>query len=234
MNYVISDIHGCYQELRNVISKIDFTDKDMLYVLGDIVDRGLYPMKALQYIMGLNNAVFIMGNHDYMLYYFMKKLGLNWSTEALAQCEETVLYDFQVWLEDGGNTTMKDFISLSKKEKEEVYRFFQMASYFQKIEYEEKTYILVHAGIKDFVESKKLSEYENTDFLFERAMYETRYFDDLNTYFITGHTPTAQIRKDNMAKVYEENGHIAIDCGCVYGGKLAIYCLDNGSVIYSD
>lgn len=32
--------------------------------------------------------------------------------------------------------------------------------------------------------------------------------------------------------VYEGNGHIAIDCGCVYGERLAAYCLDDGRVVY--
>ena len=53
-----------------------------------------------------------------------------------------------------------------------------------------------------------------------------------NTYIITGHTPTTLIREDGEQLVYEENGHIAIDCGCVFGGKLAAYCLDTGEVYY--
>lgn len=34
------------------------------------------------------------------------------------------------------------------------------------------------------------------------------------------------------AKVFMKNGHIAIDCGCVYGGKLAAYCIETGEVEY--
>ena len=36
------------------------------------------------------------------------------------------------------------------------------------------------------------------------------------------------------AKVFMENGHIAIDCGCVYGGRLAAYCIETGEVEYVD
>ena len=42
------------------------------------------------------------------------------------------------------------------------------------------------------------------------------------------------INRDASTKVYIGNGHIAIDCGCVYGGKLAGYCIDSGEVIYVD
>lgn len=49
---------------------------------------------------------------------------------------------------------------------------------------------------------------------------------------MTGHTPTLKIKEGKDICIYEENGHIAIDCGCVYGHKLAAYCLDDGSVRY--
>ena len=49
---------------------------------------------------------------------------------------------------------------------------------------------------------------------------------------VTGHTPTFLIREDQLPLVYEANGHIAIDCGCVYGERLAAYSLDDGRVLY--
>ena len=41
MHYVISDIHGCYAQFAELLNLIRFKDTDTLYVLGDIVDRGL-------------------------------------------------------------------------------------------------------------------------------------------------------------------------------------------------
>ena len=72
------------------------------------------------------------------------------------------------------------------------------------------------------------------DFICERTNYNRRYFQDRNTYVITGHTPTMYINRDASSKVYTGNGHIAIDCGCVYGGKLAAYCIEEDTVIYVD
>lgn len=40
MTYVMSDIHGCYREYREMLEKIVFSDADTLYILGDVVDRG--------------------------------------------------------------------------------------------------------------------------------------------------------------------------------------------------
>ena len=55
---------------------------------------------------------------------------------------------------------------------------------------------------------------------------------DENTYLVTGHTPTPTIRADRKPEVYEDNGYIALDCGCVFGGNLAAYCLDTGEITY--
>ena len=68
--------------------------------------------------------------------------------------------------------------------------------------------------------------------LFYRADYKKRYYSDKDKYLITGHTPVMAIRKDKQALVYEELGHIAIDCGCVFGKRLAVYCVDTGEAYY--
>lgn len=49
---------------------------------------------------------------------------------------------------------------------------------------------------------------------------------------VTGHTPTPFIRADRKPLVYEAGNHIAIDCGCVFGGQLAAYCVETGEVTY--
>ena len=48
MTYVISDIHGCYDKYMQMLDKIKFKDSDEMYVLGDVVDRGEYPVKVLR------------------------------------------------------------------------------------------------------------------------------------------------------------------------------------------
>ena len=42
MIYVISDLHGCYEEYIKMLELINFNGNDTLYVLGDICDRGNY------------------------------------------------------------------------------------------------------------------------------------------------------------------------------------------------
>lgn len=230
MKYVVADIHGCYEEYMELMQKIKLTDEDRLYILGDAVDRGSEPMKVLLDMMKRQNITYIIGNHDYLLLYFIRKLGLELS--CISNMSEDDVEDFQAYLEDGGLVTIEAFMKLSPAEKQAVYDFLENANVYDEVIADNKRYILVHAGITNFKEEKSLDEYDVLDFICERADYSRQYFQDSNTYLITGHTPTMYINRDSSSKVYIENGHIAIDCGCVYGGKLAAYCIDSDEVIY--
>ena len=54
--YVIGDIHGEAEQLKMLLQKMDLKAEDEMYVLGDVVDRGQYPMEALQILMSLPNC----------------------------------------------------------------------------------------------------------------------------------------------------------------------------------
>mgnify|MGYP004671963733 FL=1 len=74
MHYVMSDIHGCYEEFIEMLELINFKNEDDLYILGDILDRGENPIKILQYIKNKSNIHMLLGNHeDMMLIYYQRK-----------------------------------------------------------------------------------------------------------------------------------------------------------------
>lgn len=232
MKYVIADIHGCYEKYMELIRKINLTEEDHLYILGDALDRGAEPMKVILDLAQRKNITYIIGNHDYLFLYFIRKLGLDLSSVSNMSADDFV--DFQAYLEDGGLVTIEAFMKLSTAEKQTVCDFLENANVYDEVIADNKRYILVHAGISDFKEEKSVDEYDVLDFICERTDYSRRYFKDKNTYVITGHTPTMYINRGSSSKVYIGYGHIAIDCGCVYGGKLAAYCIEDGSVTYVD
>ena len=51
MIYVMSDIHGEYDKFKEVLKQINLQKEDLLYVLGDVVDRGPHPMEILLKMM---------------------------------------------------------------------------------------------------------------------------------------------------------------------------------------
>ena len=38
--YIMSDLHGCFDELNAMLAKIGFSDQDKLILAGDYIDRG--------------------------------------------------------------------------------------------------------------------------------------------------------------------------------------------------
>lgn len=70
MNYVISDIHGRIDLFEKMLDKINLKDGDMLYVLGDCIDRGggLEVALKLSELKKKGLVTFILGNHE--LIYF--------------------------------------------------------------------------------------------------------------------------------------------------------------------
>ncbi len=232
MRYVISDIHGCYDEYISLISKLDLTEMDELYILGDALDRGPEPIRVIKDIMNRNDAVYILGNHDYLFLYFVGKLGVELSCASELTREDTE--DFKLYLEDGGFSTIKKYMQLTYEEKKDIQNYLLNAESFCVLGEDEEKYILVHAGIANFREDMVLDKCDILDFIFDSIDYSKRYYQNKNIHIITGHTPTMYIRNDSKPELYKENGHIAIDCGCVYGGRLAAYCIETGEVIYED
>ncbi|NIH41008.1 MAG: symmetrical bis(5'-nucleosyl)-tetraphosphatase [Buchnera aphidicola (Periphyllus aceris)] len=67
--YFIGDIHGCYNQFKFLLKKINFNLlTDELWITGDLVGRGPDSLKVLKYIFSLKNkARLVLGNHDLTL-----------------------------------------------------------------------------------------------------------------------------------------------------------------------
>lgn len=232
MQYIIADIHGCYSEYLELLDKIGFDDEDELFILGDSMDRGPEPIKVIQDLMERPNVTYVLGNHDDMMLQSLKKLAVDITESNLSNLSEDVLLSYYHWISDGGAITAEQFRKLPQEKRKDVIDYLECASPYEMIEDNDKLYILVHAGIQNFDPNKELDEYNVSDFLWERLDYGRRYFPGDRIILVSGHTPTVMIRDDKKPFIYRENGHIALDCGCVFGGNLAAYCIETGEVTY--
>jgi bis(5'-nucleosyl)-tetraphosphatase (symmetrical) len=68
-SYIIGDVQGCFDSLQKLLKKIKFSiDKDRLFFLGDVVNRGNKSLETLSFIKDLkDNAKMVLGNHDFHL-----------------------------------------------------------------------------------------------------------------------------------------------------------------------
>ncbi len=63
--YVMSDIHGCYDEFLSMLKKIGFSDTDRLIMAGDYIDRGTQSYEMLKWIEQWSpNILLLRGNHE--------------------------------------------------------------------------------------------------------------------------------------------------------------------------
>lgn len=64
--YCIGDIQGCDAALEDLLGKLAFSpSRDVLYVLGDLVNRGPASASVLRRLMALEGSAFcLLGNHD--------------------------------------------------------------------------------------------------------------------------------------------------------------------------
>ena len=64
--YAIGDVQGCFDQLQQLLQKLQYDpDKDVLWFVGDIVNRGPDSLKTLRFIRSLGNrAITVLGNHD--------------------------------------------------------------------------------------------------------------------------------------------------------------------------
>ena len=228
----MSDIHGHYDYYIRMLEKISFSDDDMLYILGDVVDRGPHPIKVLQDLRLRPNVCCLAGNHEVMFCECMKTLMQEITEESIKSIDYEVIEKLTNWQQNGSIPTTDEFHKLSKSEKKEIAEFVFEFEVYEEVHTAMGEFLLVHAGLGNFNPNREIWEYELDELVWDRTDYETRYYE--NKFVVTGHTPTIFI-ENNPKKgfIYKLNGNIAIDCGCgIPGGRLGCLRLDDMTEFY--
>jgi len=230
----MSDLHGCFETYKAMLKKIDFSDDDILYILGDVIDRGPKPVSILLDLMERANVVVLAGNHCAMACQCFIFLMMEITDKSVGRLDENMVMNLMQWQINGAQSTIDEFRKCNRKTQTEIIDFITDFDLCEQVEVGGKTFILAHGGLGNFAPDKQLYDYTLDEIVWERPDYSKAYFSD--KYVVTGHTPTMSIKENKRpGYIFHSNNHIAIDCGCTYkGGRLACIRLDDMKEFYVD
>ncbi|ASK60790.1 hypothetical protein CFK37_00490 [Virgibacillus phasianinus] len=225
---VIGDIHGCFDELLELLYLLGYQKKQDIFVhptnrkpifAGDITDRGPNSLAVIRLVYNMvvkhRVAGYVPGNHCNKLYRYF--LGNN------------------VRINHGLETTVDEYLSLGQREQKKIRHQFmtlyEAAPLY--LQLPEANAIVAHAGIKEayigrtdkkvktFVLYGDITGASNADGTPIRGDFAQDYHGD--PWIVYGHTPVLEPRQVNHS--------LNIDTGCVFGNKLTAFRMPENETV---
>lgn len=213
--YACSDIHGQYRLFKKMLKDIRFSDDDLLYILGDIIDRGPESIPMLQDIMQRDNVMCLLGNHEFMMY----------TNYRYPEKDNSWLYSA-----NGGTVTRADFEKLSTAEQEKILNFIGNMALQIDLTVEGEHFLLSHSDFiadKNSILFKDVSYHVATGTVWNSPwrtwehVPKKKYKTD-NRIHVIGHVPVQYLDENpspGEAYVDLKNNIVNIDLGCAGIGK---------------
>lgn len=225
MVYVMSDIHGEYDKFIKMLELINFSKKDILYILGDVVDRGKFPIKTLLHIMENRNMNMILGNHEeFMLDYFSRNKNI--PTDYMIYEQQF----YETWFSNGGVETCRDLRNY-REQFDNIIDCLKSLPLTKTLLVNGDIFTIAHANLE--IVDGEISPNQIRDvILWERRNPSINQTLKKNNYLITGHTPTYNLNAGKSTKIFKKESWICIDGGAVFGGALTCLRLDDMKEFY--
>ncbi len=239
--YLMSDIHGDLERFHRALERIQFhKEKDHLYILGDVIDRGKYGMEMLSYAMANQEWLhLLLGNHEMFLRNYLNPRNDEERLERFVY--ETYQY--------GGKPTLEKIDKMSFEEKYKVAKFLWSLPLYEIIDTPKGKMVLTHSGLDadHLVEKEdKISIIESIEAAYEYDEFEYLISCDIHHLaagqlkrldypMIIGHYPCRFLNEDGSNKIYHGLNYMCIDGGCGYPedhGQLAVYRLEDEAEWY--
>lgn len=234
MIYATSDIHGWpLDDFLRLLDRAKFGDGDLLYVLGDVIDRnGDGGVAMLRWITARPNVRLLLGNHEAMMLacdFFLEDL----SGASTAQMDFEEKKKLALWLQNGAKPTILSLAALNNNAPEAVRGLLDMLrglKLYETVSAGGRDFLLVHSGLDNFAPDRPLEDYAPMELLWCRPSADDVYFPDKMT--ILGHTPTGY-RFGETGKMFRTDTWIDIDTGAAGGGKPMLLRLDDLEPFYA-
>jgi len=198
---VVGDIHGCFDELSDLLEKTNFGSDDRLVSVGDLITKGPKSREVLDLFMTDKRFSAVIGNHDLAI-------RRRWNGEKFK-------------LKASQKPTHKEL----KKEKEKYLPYLNSLPFIIDL----NTHLVVHAGLRPGVALHSQTTDDLTELRTlgpdKTSRDGTPWYDVYGGEKIVlfGHWPAAEPRLGHNA--------IGLDTGCVYGHKLTALIIETGEFV---
>ena len=236
-NIIIGDVHGCLDELKELINKLELVSTDHLFFIGDLIDKGPDSVGVVKYVYELSklySTVLILGNHEEKFLRFIQHIN-----DASGIEKEM--------------TGIDKFHDLYKKLNDEELRFLKDAYYC--LHLPDLNALILHAGVLpnspitlpasygyntdlSAHQKKTLSLLNKTRFISSSGKFIARDQESNQDFFWAeiydgrwghiyfGHQPFVQLGPKQFTNA------TGIDNGCVFGGWLTAVEISTDGVRY--
>ncbi len=174
--YAVSDLHGQLWAYEEIIKRLE--PDDLVYCLGDCVDRGPYGWKIMEEVFYHPQFIYLKGNHEQLL------------EEAIKEYLETSLRGHNCFLlkNNGGADTLD---AMANKTKEELELWLKRLKHLKtEAAYVNKSGQLIwlnHSG------HDKLNPAED-DLLWSRDHFKSPWQYEDDAFMVHGHTPIVAMK----------------------------------------
>ena len=198
---VVGDIHGCYDELKDLIKKVKLKDSDRVVAVGDLVSKGPKTPQVLDLFLKDERFSSVLGNHDLIL-------RRNWNGESVEL-----------------KSAHKDINKKLRARKDKYLHYLNSLPFVIDLD----THLVVHAGLRPNVELHSQTTGDLTRIRVlgpDRESEEgTPWYHVYNgeKVVLFGHWPAAEPRRGPKA--------IGLDTGCVYGYSLTAYIIETDEFV---
>lgn len=220
--YCCSDFHGCYNQWVKI--KNSLKDDDILFILGDCIDRKSDGFAILKEAYEDPRVILLCGNHEDMM------------MQALQEEQEYDSFDYwgYIWFNNGGHITYSEWQE-DGRDYSWIDRINRLPTSAEYTNSKGIKYLLSHSGVTPKWPAP-IDQLPRNLLIWDRDhLRERRWHRSEDEYAIFGHTPVQCMDRycnceDKPAPLIFCDGHkINIDNGAVWDGQICLFNLETGS-----
>jgi len=171
--FFIGDVHGCVEELAELLEKFSPCSSDNIYQVGDLINKGPNSVATIEFILK-HNIKCVMGNHEAKLLNILQKQEQELTPKELRLLNNvqkpewiaSIVSKFPLWIDTGKELLLHAGLEPGKKTLEEMntkviltVRLWGEKPWYEQVVYDGRLIIFGHwamNGLVDFPHVKGL------------------------------------------------------------------------------